>query len=222
MFENCVENHFVPKLIVLCGNFTSRSISHGQGRDVQRYQGSRVFLPTSFLDLPWLENFDALADLIASYPMITRSTHFVFVPGPLDMTMNSTLPRRPLLSSFVGRLKAKIPKVHFATNPCRIKFFDQEIVIFRDDSMARMLRNIVGVKPDARSDDLKKFVRAASLNPFIASPRYIAGAIYSGPRASLPINDQHSGYSVRLRPFPPLISSTDGSECFSIHLDFTL
>jgi DNA polymerase epsilon subunit 2 len=169
IFENCVENHFVPKLIVLCGNFTSRSISHGQGRDVQRYQGSRVFLPISFLDLPWLENFDALADLIASYPMITRSTHFVFVPGPLDMTMNSTLPRRPLLSSFVGRLKAKIPKVHFATNPCRIKFFDQEIVIFRDDSMARMLRNIVGVKPDARSDDLKKFVRAASLNPFIAS-----------------------------------------------------
>jgi DNA polymerase epsilon subunit 2 len=102
-----------------------------------------------------------LADLIASYPSITRSTHFVFVPGPLDITMNSTLPRRPLLSSFVGRLKAKIPKVHFATNPCRIKFFDQEIVVFREDSMAKMLRNVVGVKPDARSDDLKKFVRAA-------------------------------------------------------------
>lgn len=116
---------------------------------------------TRTLILDSLENFDALADLIASYPSITRSTHFVFVPGPLDITMNSTLPRRPLLSSFVGRLKAKIPKVHFATNPCRIKFFDQEIVIFREDSMARMLRNIVGVKPDARSDDLKRFVRLA-------------------------------------------------------------
>lgn len=160
MFENCVENHFVPKLIVLCGNFTSRSINHGQGRDVQRYQGSELHSDKVSELMTCLENFDALADLIASYPMITRSTHFVFVPGPLDLTVNSTLPRRPLLSSFVGRLKAKIPKVHFATNPCRIKFFDQEIVIFREDSMARMLRNIVGVKPDARSDDLKRFVSA--------------------------------------------------------------
>jgi DNA polymerase epsilon subunit 2 len=159
MFDNCVENHFVPKLIVLCGNFTSRAITHGQGRDVQRYQGPHTFQVYSglFLTLS-AENFDALADLIASYPSITRSTHFVLVPGPLDITVNSTLPRRPLLSSFVSRLKAKVPKIHFATNPCRIKFFDQEIVIFREDLMARMLRNIVGVKPDARSDDLKRFV----------------------------------------------------------------
>jgi len=87
-------------------------------------------------------------------PLITRGTHFVFVPGPLDVTVNCTLPRRPLLSTFVARLKSRIPKVHFATNPCRIKFFNQEIVIFREDMMARMLRNIVGVKPNVRSGDL--------------------------------------------------------------------
>lgn len=104
------------------------------------------------------ENFDALADLIAAYPLISRSTHFLFVPGPLDITMNITLPRRPLLSSLVGRLKTKVPKAHLGTNPCRIKFFDQEIVIFREDLMARMLRNIVGVKPDVKSEDLKRFV----------------------------------------------------------------
>jgi DNA polymerase epsilon subunit 2 len=104
------------------------------------------------------ENFDSLADLIASYPLITRNTHFVVVPGPLDHTLNATLPRRPLLSSFVGRLKSKVPKVHFATNPCRIKFFAQEIVVFREDMMARMLRNVIGVKPEAKSEDLKRFV----------------------------------------------------------------
>ncbi len=112
-----------------------------------------VSVPDAFLD-----NFDALADLIASYPSMTRTTHFVFVPGPRDITGNSVLPRRPLVSSFVSRLKSKIPKVHFATNPCRIKFFNQEIVIFREDCMSKMLRNVVGVKPDARSDDLKRFV----------------------------------------------------------------
>jgi len=39
MFDNCVENDFVPKVLVMCGNFTSRSISNGNARDIQRYQG---------------------------------------------------------------------------------------------------------------------------------------------------------------------------------------
>jgi DNA polymerase epsilon subunit 2 len=80
------------------------------------------------------------------------------VPGPLDITVNGTLPRQHLLSVFVNRLKTKVPKIHFASNPCRIKFFDQEIVIFREDSMARMLRNAVGVKPGVNSEDLKRYV----------------------------------------------------------------
>ena len=106
----------------------------------------------------YADNFEALADLIASYPLLTRTTHFVLVPGPLDVTVNSVLPRRPILSSFVSRLKSRVPNVHFATNPCRIKFFEQEIVIFREDLMSRMLRNLVGVKPDVKNDDLKRYV----------------------------------------------------------------
>ncbi|KAI0081719.1 epsilon DNA polymerase [Panus rudis PR-1116 ss-1] len=142
MFDHCVENSFIPKLIILCGNFTSRGIAQGNGREVRRYQ----------------ESFDALADLISSYPAIARYTHFVIVPGPLDISANSVLPRRPLLSTFTSRMKSRIPHVHFATNPCRIKFFEQEIVIFREDLMARMLRNLVGVKPDVRNDDLKRYL----------------------------------------------------------------
>ena len=110
------------------------------------------------------DNFDALADLIATYPLITRSTHFVFIPGPLDITVNSTFPRKPLLSTLTGRLKTRIPKVHFATNPCRIKFFNQEVVVFREDLLARMLRNVVGVKHDVKSEDLKRFVRCLWLS----------------------------------------------------------
>jgi DNA polymerase epsilon subunit 2 len=83
----------------------------------------------------------------------------VFVPGPTDITGNSILPRRPLLSTFVSRLASKLPNVHFGTNPCRIKFFHQEVVIFRENLMAAMLRNVIGVKPDARGGDLKRFVR---------------------------------------------------------------
>ncbi|XP_006460256.1 hypothetical protein AGABI2DRAFT_150224 [Agaricus bisporus var. bisporus H97] len=142
MFDNCIENDFIPKAIVLCGDFSSKSISQGSGRDIQRYQ----------------DGFDALADLVAQYPSITRYTHFLFVPGPLDLTLNSILPRRPIMSSFLTKLKNKIPKIHFATNPCRIKFFDQEIVIFREDMMSKMLRNMIGTKAEISSEDLKRYL----------------------------------------------------------------
>jgi len=142
MLDNCVENSFIPKVIVLCGNFSSRGIAQGNAAEIRRYQ----------------DNFDSLADLIASYPVVTRYTHFVLVPGPLDLTITSILPRKPLMSSFISRMKSRIPKIHFATNPCRIKFCDQEIVILREDLMARMLRNLVGVKPDVRNDDLKRYL----------------------------------------------------------------
>ncbi|KIP10726.1 hypothetical protein PHLGIDRAFT_22162 [Phlebiopsis gigantea 11061_1 CR5-6] len=142
LFDNCIENQFIPRLIILCGNFSSKGIAQGNAREIRRYQ----------------DGFDSLADLIASYPLITRQTHFVVVPGPRDITMNSILPRRPLLSSFTARLKARVPKLQLASNPCRIKFCEQELVIFREDSMARMLRNLVGVKPDVREDDLKRYV----------------------------------------------------------------
>jgi len=105
-----------------------------------------------------IDGFDALADLIAQYPPITQTTHFVLVPGPHDLTLNSILPRRPIMSSFTSKLKNKIPKIHFASNPCRIKFFDQEIVIFREDLMSKILRNTIGAKPDISSSDLKRYV----------------------------------------------------------------
>ncbi|KAF8195788.1 DNA polymerase alpha/epsilon subunit B-domain-containing protein [Mycena galopus ATCC 62051] len=183
MFNNCVENHFVPKLIVLCGNFTSRSISHGQGRDVQRYQ----------------ENFDALADLIASYPLITRSTHLCsFRAARHNNEFNLASPA--LVIKLCRPLKAKIPKVHFATNPCRIKFFDQEIVVFREDSMAKMLRNVV-------ADDLKKFVRC-----FLE--------FFQWPSMPLTVNIQATlsdyDHSLRLYPLPTALVLADKYDRYKI------
>jgi len=154
IFDNCIENNFIPKVIVFCGNFTSAGIAQGNSRDVQRYQ----------------EGFDSLADLIASYALITRGTHFVFVPGPLDLTVNSVLPRKPLLSSFTARLRSKIPKIHLTSNPCRLKFFGLEMVVFRDDLMSRMLRNLVGVKPDARNEDLKRYLVQSILDQSHLAP----------------------------------------------------
>ncbi|KAI0272768.1 DNA polymerase epsilon subunit B [Gloeopeniophorella convolvens] len=154
IFDNCIENNFIPKVIVLCGNFTSAGIAQGNSRDVQKYQ----------------DGFDALADLIAAYPLITQRTHFVLVPGPLDLAANALLPRRPLLAALTTRLRAKVPRLHLASNPCRLRFFGQELVVFREDTMARMLRNLVGVKPAARNEDLKRYLVQSILDQSHLSP----------------------------------------------------
>ena len=55
-------------------------------------------------------------------------------------------------------MRNKVNKIHFATNPSRVKFFGQEIVIFREDIMARMLRNTIRVKQEAEGEDLRRYV----------------------------------------------------------------
>ncbi|KAI0347310.1 epsilon DNA polymerase [Trametopsis cervina] len=190
MFDNCVENNFIPKVIVLCGNFSSQGIAQGAARDIRRYQ----------------DGFDNLAELIASYPAISRSTHFVLVPGPADITGNAVLPRRPLMSSFTQKMKSRVPNVHLGTNPCRIKFCDQEMVIFREDLMARMLRNLVGVKPDVREDDLKRYLVQSILDQSHLIP--LSTSIY-------PVNSEFD-HTLRLYPLPTTVVLADKYERYQM------
>jgi hypothetical protein len=108
---------------------------------------------------PLAENFTSLANLIASFPQLSRTSHFLFVPGPLDPWGSTTMPRPHIPDSFVAKVKARLPKAHFVSNPCRIKYFDQEIVIYREDLMGRMLRNLIGLKGGPGAEvDMKKYV----------------------------------------------------------------
>lgn len=109
-----------------------------------------------------VDNFTALGDLIVSFPRINHYSHFLFIPGPNDPWSSDLLPRRPIPSTFTQRLSNKIAHAVFGSNPCRIKFMGQEIVVFREDLMAKMMRNLVGVKPDLESADLKRYVSLTS------------------------------------------------------------
>ena len=81
--------------------------------------------------------------------------------------MNGIFPKRPIMQSFTSYLN-QVQKIHFATNPSRIKFYDQEIVIFRENTMARMLRHLIGIKqgPDMSGDDLS----GDDLKRYVSSP----------------------------------------------------
>lgn len=53
------------------------------------------------------------------------------------------LPRRPIPAEFTQPLTDKVKNVTFASNPCRIRYFTQEIVLFREDLLKKMQKNLV-------------------------------------------------------------------------------
>jgi DNA polymerase epsilon subunit 2 len=113
--------------------------------------------------------FKALAEAIAAFPTLSQHSQFIFIPGPTDPWSSSTLPRPPIPDSFVEPIRAKVPKAIFTSNPARLKYFDQEIVIFREDLMGRMLRNIVQIKDGTEGANMKRYVGVRSVSIGAAS-----------------------------------------------------
>ena len=70
-----------------------------------------------------------------------RRVNFVLVPGPGDAGPGSMLPQPPLPRSLTADLRARIPGIVFASNPCRLRYCTQEIVIFRQDLLKTMRRH---------------------------------------------------------------------------------
>ncbi|EGC37193.1 hypothetical protein DICPUDRAFT_77138 [Dictyostelium purpureum] len=117
---------YPPFAIVLMGNFTEHPLINGTQYDLKK-------------------NFNLLATLILKYPNIHKFTQFIFVPGPTDPTgsLLNILPKLPIPNVFVKEFQSKIPKSIFTTNPCRIRYCTQEIIIFRDDLTNKMRRHCI-------------------------------------------------------------------------------
>lgn len=156
LLRGYIEAHFVPFLFVFCGNFLSENGRRKADGGLAKYG----------------EGFSALSDVLASFPSLFVSSQFLFVPGPYDPYLTPVLPRKALPSllvdSFRSRLSSKLSmslskileRVHFLSNPCRVRFWGRELVIFRDDILGRMRRNgvSIGERKDVRDGGMKKFV----------------------------------------------------------------
>lgn len=158
--------------------------------------------------------FKALADLIASFPTLSSHSHFIFVPGPTDPWTSTTLPRPPIPSHFVQSIINKVPKATFTTNPARIKYFDQEIVIFREDLMGRMLRSLVQIKQGVDGANMKRFVsdffvleikRGVCPGCSKVGSVYAARPVDSRPDASDATSHSNSPYHLGMGSFSPAI-----------------
>ncbi|KAJ3006469.1 DNA polymerase epsilon subunit 2 [Thoreauomyces humboldtii] len=107
----------------------------------------------SFISTPYIYDIDSaaaykdcwntLADLLADFKEIAQSSHFIFVPGPNDPWNANILPRPHVPDHFTARVRQRVPNAKFVSNPCRIRYCTQEIVVFREDLVNRMRRNCI-------------------------------------------------------------------------------
>ncbi|CAO3616529.1 unnamed protein product [Cunninghamella blakesleeana] len=176
----------LPFGFVLIGNFSSQN---------QTYMGLQSDKYTS--------NFSALADIISDYPGIAEYSHFIFVPGSHDPWGGDLLPQPPIPSIFTKRLSQKIKKTSFATNPCRIRYCTQDILIFREDILSKLWRNTL-LNPNT----------TAQSNPIFHLVTTLAdqGHLCPLPLNVRPIYWTHD-HALRLYPLPHAVSLS-----FQFHL----
>ncbi|KAL6583692.1 hypothetical protein OROMI_002981 [Orobanche minor] len=121
---NVYENeNVVPSLFVFMGNFCS----HPCNLSFNSYSSIR-------------SQFGRLGKMIAAHQHLKDRSRFLFIPGPDDIGPSNVLPRCSLPKYITEELQNHIPNAVFLSNPCRIKFYTQEIVFFRQDMLYKMRR----------------------------------------------------------------------------------
>ncbi|VDM65616.1 unnamed protein product [Strongylus vulgaris] len=116
-----------PLAFIFCGNFCSRP------RQQDTMEALRI-------------GFERLANQLNVFAPSFSSTHFVFVPGPDDPCFNmarSTALPRPHLPGILFKYLEQLPNCLFATNPVRIQYASQEIIVIRNNLVEKMCRHAV-------------------------------------------------------------------------------
>ncbi|XP_029454237.1 DNA polymerase epsilon subunit 2 isoform X2 [Rhinatrema bivittatum] len=131
------------------------------------------------------ESLKSLADIICEYPNIHE--------------------RPPLAETITDEFRQRVPFSMFTTNPCRIQYCTQEVVVFREDLVNKMCRNCVRF-PSSNLDIPNHFVKTILSQghltplPLFVSPVYWA-----------------YDYALRVYPVPDLIVIADKYDPFTVN-----
>lgn len=100
------------------------------------------FLKETSKNYPALRtHFQELTEMIAKCTFIKEHTELVIVPDMDDYGVTNILPRPPIPEAIAGCLKKKLNRVTLATNPCRLQYCTQQIVVMRLNLVTKMCRN---------------------------------------------------------------------------------
>jgi DNA polymerase epsilon subunit 2 len=87
--------------------------------------------------------FSALGTLLSSCERLKRETDLVLVPASEDPSAANILPRPPIPEHLVSSLRKQFPRLISVTNPCRLQYCTQQIVVCRADLITKFCRNTI-------------------------------------------------------------------------------
>ncbi|RLN63551.1 hypothetical protein BBP00_00004060 [Phytophthora kernoviae] len=199
-----------PTLFILMGDFMSASIGGGAGSN-------------SLQDLR--EYLEELGNLILKYPGIAENSRFVLVPGPNDPGSSHSFPRHPLPDLCTRELTRKVPNVMCSTNPCRIRYYTQDIVIFREDLQQKMQRHAILQPMPSEQDEEEgpmdeedapvQSVSQTDISKHLAKTLIDQAHLCPMPLMACPINWDFDS-SLQLFPAPDVLILGDSTEQFQL------
>lgn len=173
-----------PNAIVISGSFTSRPFSFDQFANFEKL-------------------FMKFCKVIKKHDRIYKNSQIVILPSLNDIGSSHVYPRESFSPSIQKHLISEDCKnIHFLTNPCRMRFLNQTITIFRDDLLKRMLN--ASVLPVA-DKDLHQHLISTILNQ----------------RHLLPVDLEHApiawpyDYTLRLYPPPDVLALCDSGPAWA-------
>uniref|UniRef100_A0A672LUL6 DNA polymerase II subunit 2 n=1 Tax=Sinocyclocheilus grahami TaxID=75366 RepID=A0A672LUL6_SINGR len=132
------------------------------------------------------------------------TSRFVFVPGPEDPGPGTVLPRPPLAEHITEEFRQRVPFSVFTTNPCRIQYCSQEMVVIREDLVNKMCRNCVRL-PSSNLDIPSHFVKTILSQGHVTPlPLYVC-----------PVHWPYD-YALRVYPVPDVIVFADKYDPFNV------
>jgi DNA polymerase epsilon subunit 2 len=144
LFSGFEEAEAIPPVFVLMGNFTPAPFRQMNGDWVRNFQKS----------------MDSLSHVLGRHPTTLANSRIVLVPGPNDAS-NGILPQPPLSDALTRGIATRFPSVVLATNPCRIRFFNRDLVFFNGSIVTPLKRNRIVAPAVGHDDDgADKLVRA--------------------------------------------------------------
>jgi DNA polymerase epsilon subunit 2 len=126
-FEEC---DAVPAAYIFLGDFVSKPFNFHSGDSFRTLQRC----------------FDAFSQLLARHPKTIENSQIVIIPGAGDQN-HQIFPAPPFCDALLRGISSRFPNVVLGSNPCRLRFFDKQILFFAGDNIKRLRKSrIVEVK----------------------------------------------------------------------------
>ena len=181
-------------LFVLLGPFVNKDFNSTGGRAAARAA------------------FAAFGETLTACPRLCEHSRFLLVPAANDPGNKSCWPRPSIPEELVKPLRKRIKRLTLASNPCRVLFYNQEIVFFREDMLRKMLRHSLRLELNG---EVSQEVADETLQEQLVDTILSQAHLFPLPPTVKPVN-WDLDYTMRLHPLPQLLVLADHASDYKI------